>query len=118
MFCRSRFLRRGSDESMSPFDMMIGLVPSMVKCKCCAFLTWWQDWFLPWLDISVDATSSMKKDWLCDDTSSMKKDWLCVDATSNMKKDLFCDDTSSMKKDWLYVDATSSMKKEDRKSVV
>ena len=26
----------------------------MVRYKCYAFLTWWQYWFLPWLDISVE----------------------------------------------------------------
>ena len=34
--------------------MVVGLVPPMVRCKCCAFLTWWQDWFLPWSDVSVE----------------------------------------------------------------
>ena len=34
MFSRSRLLPKGSDESVSPFDMVIGLVPSMVGYKC------------------------------------------------------------------------------------
>ena len=34
--------------------MVVGLVPPMVRYKCCAFLTWWQDWFLPWSNISVE----------------------------------------------------------------
>ena len=33
-FSRSRFLPRGSDESVSHSDMVRGLVPSMVRCKC------------------------------------------------------------------------------------
>ena len=53
MFSRLRFLPRGSDESVSPSDMVVGLVPPMVRCKCYAFLTWWQDWFLPWSYISA-----------------------------------------------------------------
>ena len=72
MFSRSRFLLRRSDESESLSDMMVGLVPpmvickcrslsdmvagcvpSMVRCKCRAFLTWLQDVFLPWSDVSV-----------------------------------------------------------------
>ena len=28
--------------------MVIGLVPSMVRCKGRAILSWWEDWFLPW----------------------------------------------------------------------
>ena len=32
-FSKSRFPPRGSDESMSHSDMVIGLDPSMVKCK-------------------------------------------------------------------------------------
>ena len=34
--------------------MVAGLVPPVVRCKCCDFLTWWQDWFLPWSDISAE----------------------------------------------------------------
>ena len=33
VFSRSRFLPRGSDESVSHSDMVRGLVPSMVRCK-------------------------------------------------------------------------------------
>ena len=36
MFSRSRFPPRGNDESMSPSDMVRGLVPSMVRYKCCS----------------------------------------------------------------------------------
>ena len=32
---------RGSDESVSPSDMVAGLVPPMVRCKCKALMTWW-----------------------------------------------------------------------------
>ena len=53
VFSRSRFPPNGSDESMSHYNMVRGLVPSMVRCKCCSFLTWREDWFLSWLDISV-----------------------------------------------------------------
>ena len=41
VFSKSRFLPRGSDlfvQSLS--DMVRGLVPSMVRYKCCAFPTW------------------------------------------------------------------------------
>ena len=34
LFSRSRFPPKGSDESMSPSDMDVGLVPPMVRCKC------------------------------------------------------------------------------------
>ena len=34
VFSRLRFLPRGSDEYVSPSDMVRGLVPSMVRCKC------------------------------------------------------------------------------------
>ena len=34
VFSRSRFPPRGSDESVSHSDMVRGLVPSMVRCKC------------------------------------------------------------------------------------
>ena len=54
MFSRLRFLPRGSDESVSPSDMVRGLVPSMVRCKCCDFMTWLHDWFLPCSNISVE----------------------------------------------------------------
>ena len=33
--------------------MTRGLVPHMVICKCCSFLTWQEDWFLPWSDVSA-----------------------------------------------------------------
>ena len=42
VFSISRFLPRGSDESVCLSDMVVGLVPPMVRCKCRAFLTWWQ----------------------------------------------------------------------------
>ena len=41
VFSRSRFLPKTSDDFMSPSDMVRGLVPSMVRCKCCALPTWW-----------------------------------------------------------------------------
>ena len=41
VFSRSRFLPRGSDESVCLSDMVVGLVPPMVRCKCRALLTWW-----------------------------------------------------------------------------
>ena len=44
---------KGSDQSMCLSYMVVGLVPPMVRCKCCAFLTWWHDWLLPWSDVSV-----------------------------------------------------------------
>ena len=31
---------KGSDDFMSPSNMVRGLVPSMVRYKCCALLTW------------------------------------------------------------------------------
>ena len=34
VFPRSRFPPRGSDESVSHSNMVRGLVPSMVRCKC------------------------------------------------------------------------------------
>ena len=34
-------------------DMNAGLVPLMVRCERWAFLTWIQDVFLPWSDVSV-----------------------------------------------------------------
>ena len=30
---------KGSDESVSLYDMVVGLVPPMVRCKCRDFLT-------------------------------------------------------------------------------
>ena len=33
--------------------MNAGLVPLMVRCECWAFLTWMQDEFLPWSDVSA-----------------------------------------------------------------
>ena len=33
--------------------MNVGLVPLMVRCECWAFLTWIQDVFLPWSDVST-----------------------------------------------------------------
>ena len=33
--------------------MNVGLVPLMVRCECWAFLTWIQDVFLPWSDVSA-----------------------------------------------------------------
>ena len=54
MFSISRFLPRGSDESMSPSNMVIGLVPPMVICECWACLSnMVVDVFLPWLDVSA-----------------------------------------------------------------
>ena len=35
------FLPRGSDESVCPSNVVVGLVPSMVRCNCRALLTWW-----------------------------------------------------------------------------
>ena len=37
MFSRLRFLPRGSDESMCPSDMVVGLVPPMVRYKVFSF---------------------------------------------------------------------------------
>ena len=54
VFSRLRFLRRGSDESVNPFDMVAQRVPHMVRCKCRALLTWSWDVFPPWSDISVE----------------------------------------------------------------
>ena len=48
------FLPRGSDESMFPSDMVVGLVPPMVRCKCRSLLTWLRDVFPPWSNISVE----------------------------------------------------------------
>ena len=48
VFSRLRFPPRGIDESMSHFNMVRGLVPSMVRCKGWDILSWWEDWFLPW----------------------------------------------------------------------
>ena len=31
-----------------------GLVPSMVRCKGWATLSWWEDWFLPCSDVSAE----------------------------------------------------------------
>ena len=62
MFSRSRFLPRGSDEFVIPFDIVAGLVPPMVRYKCCAFLTLWQDWFLPWSDISAKEVKTYVED--------------------------------------------------------
>ena len=44
---RLRFPPRGNGESMIHSDMVRGLVPSMVKCKGWAIMSWWEDWFLP-----------------------------------------------------------------------
>ena len=32
---------KGKDESVCLYDMVVGFVPPMFRCKCCAFLTWW-----------------------------------------------------------------------------
>ena len=39
VFSRSRFPPKGSDDSMSHSDMVIGLVPSIVRYKCKSLLT-------------------------------------------------------------------------------
>ena len=47
VFSRSRFLPRENDETHSHYNMVRGLVPSMVRCKGWAIMSWWEDWFLP-----------------------------------------------------------------------
>ena len=54
MFSSSRFLPKGSDEFVSLYHMVAGLVPPMLRYKYCTFLTWWEVWFLPWSDISAE----------------------------------------------------------------
>ena len=38
----------------SPFDMVAGCVPPMVKCKYRSLLTWLRDVFPQWLDVSAE----------------------------------------------------------------
>ena len=66
MFSRSRFPPKGSDESMSHSDMVRGLVPSMVRWKGWAMLSWWEGWFLPcqmWVMVHSDVTVGLVATW-------------------------------------------------------
>ena len=69
VFSRLRFPPRGSDgsdESIRDFDMVRGLVPSMVRCKGWAILSWWKDWFLPcqmWVLIHSHGTVGLVPTW-------------------------------------------------------
>ena len=66
VFSRSRFPPRGSDESLIHSDMVRGLVPSMLRYKGWAILSWWEDWFLPcqiWVLSHSDMTVGLVPTW-------------------------------------------------------